>query len=250
MSTWRDVIFDALVEINVYNPNDPLQADDMQQGARRLSRIIDSWAAKRIFAYSQTFNLYTLTPNHQPTLIGPGLTSPDFATVPAGATRPTSIDSISLVLNNQSPVVDLALNPRDKVWWANNSVKPLTTNVPTDYYYQPDFPSGAIYFWPVPNFAYQARIEERTVLGQTPLNLSSSFVAPQGYELAAVLTLAEHSQGPYMKPPSADLKTRAAAARAALQSNNALSPRTQSADWGTRGRPRGDFNYFTGGPPS
>jgi hypothetical protein len=251
VSTWKDIIFDALVEIDVYNPNDPLLAEDAQQGARRLNRIIDSWAARKIFAFSQTFNLYTLTPNHQPTLIGPGLTSPDFATNPASAPRPTSIESISLVLNDQTPVVDLPLNRRDKAWWANQQVKPLTTNVPTDYYYQPNFPNGAIYFWPVPNYAYQARVEERTELAQVPSDLTQSFVAPQGYELASMLTLAEHSATPYGRPMPPDLPGRAARARATVQGNNAASPRIASADWGTRGkRATADFNYFTGGPSS
>lgn len=249
MSTWADVIFDALLEIGVYNSNDPLLPDDERQGRRRLNRIIDSWAARKLFAFSQTFTLYTLTPNHQPTLIGPNLASPDFATVPAGAPRPTSIETIELVLNNQTPVVDSPqLNRRDKAWWAAQTVKPLTTSVPTDYYYQPDFPSGAIYFWPVPNFAYQVRVEERTQLAQAPLNLTQPFAAPQGYELAVVLTLAEHSCGPYTRPVPADLPARARAARAAVLGNNTHSPRTASADYGTRGRPRADFNYFTGGP--
>ena len=37
-------------------------------------------------------------------------------------------------------------------------------------------------------------------------------------------------------------------ARDALQSNNNLAPRIASADWGTAGSPRGDFNYYTGMP--
>lgn len=248
--TWQDLILDALVEIGAYNPNDPLQPDDAQQGARRLNRILDSWAANRIFAYSQSFVSYTLTPNNpNPYLIGPNLTAPNFAT-PNAAPRPVRIDSISLILNNQTPAVDLPMNRRDKDWWANERVKGLTTSVPTDYYYEPDFPSGSIFFWPVPTYAYGVRCELWTELGQAPADLTQTFVAPPGYALGAMLTLAEHSCTPYTRPVPEDLPTRAAAARRRFESNNAKSPRIQSVDWGTQGRPRGDFNYFTGLPLS
>lgn len=250
MSTWANVILDALVEIAVYSSIDPLLPEDETQGARRLGRIVDSWGAKNIFSWSQVFTLYNLTPNVSPNLIGPSLTTPSFATTPAASARPTDIPSISLVLNTQSPVVDLELTKRDKDWWHAQAVKPLKTDVPTDYYYAPDWPNGSIYFWPVPNFAYQARIETTSQLTALPADLTTAFSAPQGYELAVVLTLAEHSCTPYTRPVPPDLPARARAARAAVQGNNAPSPRTSSADYGTRGRRHrgGTFNYFSGGP--
>lgn len=248
MSSWREVILDALVEIGAYNPNDPLDAADLQQGVRRLNRIVDSWAARKIFAYNVDFSLYTLTPNHSPYLIGPGLTSPDFA-APAG--RPTRIESANLVLTGSSPAVDLPLNIRDNEWWANQSVKTLTSTIPTDLYYSPAFPNGQIILWPIATAANGLRLETWVELGQVPANVGATFAAAPGYELAAVLTLAEQSAAAYGKPLSPDLIRRAAAARAALQSNNAASPRIQSADWGADGRrSTADFNYKSGLPSS
>lgn len=247
MSSWREVILDALVEINAYNPNDPLEAPDAQQNTRRLNRIIDSWAARKIFAYNVDFTLYTITPNHSPILIGPGLASPDFA----ATRRPTRIESAQLVLTGQNPDVDLQLNIRDDQWWANQSVKNLTSNIPTDLYYSPAYPNGQIILWPIATQGNGLRLETWVELGQVPLNIGSTFAAAPGYELAIVLTLAEQAAGPYGKPASADLIRRAAAARAALQSNNAASPRIQSADWGAQGRrTTADFNYESGLPSS
>jgi hypothetical protein len=253
-STWQQLIFDALLEIGVYSSNDALLAEDLAQGTRRLNRILDTWSARKVYAYSQTFQLYTLVPNTAPYLIGPNLTSPNFAT-PNASVRPVRIDSIALVLTNVAPSVDVPLNPRDAAWWRNQRIKSLATNVPTDYYYEPDFPSGAIFFWPVPNFAYGARCELWTSVGQVPTDTTQTFTAPPGYELATMLTLAEESCGPYTRPVPADLPEKARRARAALESNNAKSPRIASADFGTRGSSsgsaggrRGDFNYRSGGP--
>lgn len=251
-STWQQIIFDALLEIEVYSPNDVLLAEDLAQGVRRLDRILDAWSARRVFAYSQTFQQYTLVPNTAPYLIGPNLTAPNFAT-PNASVRPVRIDSINLILTNVTPNVDQPLTKRDAAWWRNERIKSLATNVPTDYYYEPDFPSGAIFFWPVPAFAYGVRCELWTALGQVPSDTTQTFIAPPAYELAAVLTLAEHSCGPYNRPAPADLSERATRARADLQSNNAKSPRIASADYGTRGRPsadRSDFNYYSGLPSS
>lgn len=247
--TWQDLVKDALVEINVLNPNDPLEADDLQQGQRRLNRILDSWAAQKVFAFSQSFPTYNLTPNHSPYLLGPGLTTPDWPTPNAGP-RPFRLPAANLILNDQSPAVDLPLTPRDRDWWMRQQVKNLATAVPTDFFYSPDETNGSVILWPIGNFAYGVRLEIWTEVGQAPPDMTEVFTAPQGYPLAATLTLAEHSCTPYQKPVPGDLVERARVARSAVIGNNANSPRIMSADYGTRGRRknRADFNYYTGGP--
>jgi hypothetical protein len=250
-NTWNDLIFDALLELGVYYPGESLRAEDQQICARKLRRIIDVWTARRVFAYDVSFQLYTLTPNHAPHLIGPGLTSPDFAT-PNNAPRPQRIESASLVLNTQTPAIDSPqLNIRDDAWWAAERVKGLTSNVPTDLYYSAQFPDGELNFWPVPNFAYQVRLELWTILGQLPTNLASTFAAPPAYESTLLYSLAIDAATAYGRPVTPELTAKYHVANKALQSDNDKSPRTQSADWGNngvRGGRRGDWNYFSGGP--
>lgn len=247
MSLWSDILNDALVEINVYSLFDTVQTVDQNFAVRRLNRILDSWAARRVLAYSTTFATYTLTPAHSPNLIGPGLTSPDFGT-PNSAARPTRIESAELILTDVTPNVDVPINIRDAAWWANNRVKQLSTNVPTDLYYEPDPVNGSLYFWPIPSFAYGVRLELWTTVGQVPTNLATTFYAPQGYELALTLTLAENLAAGYEKPVPAQLAKQASDARNALFRALARSPRVPSADAGTSGKPRGDFNYESGLP--
>lgn len=250
---WSDIIQDALYEIEAYNSAATLasgiSAADGNLATRKLNRILDEWSGRKVYAWSDSFTAYTLTPNHSPHLIGPGLTSPDFA----APYRPVSIDpdGASLILTDVTPNVDLPLNVRDADWWNNERVKNLATNVPTDLYYEPDFPNGSLYLWPVPSFAYGLRLRLRSVLlAITSANWADSFTAPPGYNRAAVLTLAEDLCTAFGRPVPPELPGKAMRARAIVGINNQKSPRTSSADYGTRGTSgsRPDFNYYSGGP--
>ncbi len=253
MSTWLDVITDALIEIGAYGPADSIDPAEIQLAIRKVNRIVDDWSARRLYAYASVFTQFTLTPGHAPHLIGPGLASPDFAL----AIRPVRIDSAALILTDQTPNVDVPMNIRDAAWWAGQRVKSLTSDIPTDLFYEPAFPNGQLNFWPVPNYAYAVRLESWVALTSVPLDSNgnpqptNTFAGPPGYENAMLLTLAEQLCTPYGRPLPPELAGRAAHARATIGSNNAPSKRTSSADYGTQGkRSRGDknFNYYTGGP--
>lgn len=248
---WSDIIQDALYEIEAYNSAatiaSGISASDKNLALRYLNRILDGWSARKVYAWSDSFVPYTLTPNHAPYLIGPGLASPDFA----APYRPVSIDpdGAALILTNVTPNVDVPLNVRDADWWNNQRVKSLATSIPTDLYYEPDFPNGSLYFWPVPNFAYGVRLRLRNVLAQVT-DVTASFVGPPGYNRAAVLTLAEDLCTPFGRPVPPELPGMARRARAVIGINNQKSPRCSSADFGTRGSTINmpDFNYYSGEP--
>jgi len=251
-----DVIYQAYRHARLLKrPQAGVSTSEGLDGLTFLNQIVDQWAARKCYAWATPFTEYTLTPNHQPHLLGPGLLSPDFATAPAGSPRPPRIESAALILNNVTPNVDVPLNVRDAGWWANQRVKALATNVPTDVYYQPDFlgasPAGALWLWPVPTFAYGMRLQTWEQLLQFA-TVGTSFVAPPSYLAAAALTLAEvlgdMCPDPLCRPPPG-LPARAARARAILGMNNNSSPRIASADIGMHpsgGARRGDFNYYSG----
>lgn len=243
-----DIISDALYEIGVYGPDDLVpSAADAQLCFRLLNRELDSMAARQAFVYAMQFVEYTLTPGTQPTLIGPGLTAPNFA----AAQRPVRIEGAALVLNNVTPNVDSPIiNIRDATWWKNQQVKPLLTNVPTDLYYEPDFPNGSLFFWPVPNFAYGVRLEIWGLISQFA-SIAATFNLPPGYKKALVLTLALRACRAFGVPVPPSLPGDVRDAWKAVQSNNVKSPRIASADYGATGSRRGGssrptFNYYVG----
>jgi hypothetical protein len=249
-STWNQIINDALIEIGAYGLADAIPAADTQLAIRKLNRIIDEWGARKVYAYNRGFAIYQLTANHSPHLIGPSLSSPDF---PA-AVRPARIHSAQLILTSSTPNVFLPLNVRDDDWWADQRVPALKSTVPTDLYYSPDFPNGSLYLWPIPSFGYKLQLEIDVAIASVALDGNGnpdptrSFVGPQGYEHAVMLTLAEQLCTPYGRPLPAELPGRAAKARATIQSNNIRSPRIQSIDWGTNGSKGGGFNWINGQP--
>ena len=212
-----------------------------------LQALIDQWQARKPFAFAETFEAFTLTPGTITYQIGPGLSAPDFAVT----VRPARLeqDGAALILNNQTPPVDQPMNVRNADWWNNQRVKTLTTNVPTDVYYEQTFPNGRLHFWPVPDYAYGVRLRLWSMLSQIT-SFNQQFIAPPAYLSAVVFTLAQWLCMTYhmVEPPY--LRDAAVAARLAAQINSPTkSPRISSADSGTRGQQKmGDFNYFTGGP--
>lgn len=222
--------------------------EDMSDGLLRLNATVDQWAAKKAYAFSETFQQFSLTPNHNPYLIGPAVVSPpDFKV----AMRPIRLEEngATLILTNVTPNVDIPIQVRDADWWNNQRVKTLATNVPTDVYYESDFPNGALSFWPVPNFAYGIRLRLWTFVTQFA-SVTQQLVAPPAYLDALIKTLAEQLVLMYpgtMMPPS--LPMEAVRARAAVLGNNSKSPKIPSADFGTAGgRSSSEFNYYSGGP--
>lgn len=225
-----------------------VNASQQAEGLFYLNAILDGWQALKRYAWTESFTPYTITPNHQPTLIGPGLSSPDFATV-NNLPRPIRIIGADLIINSSNPSTDLPINIRDAAWWLANQVKAITSTVPTDLYYSPDWPNGKIYLWPVPTFAYGLRIEALIAPGAVA-TVSTTFFLPVAYWKALELTLSEElPAGPGDPPMPAQLPDLARRARAALESNNMTSPRIASADYGAGlGRGRRGFNWISGLP--
>jgi hypothetical protein len=214
-----------------------------------LNQQIDYWSARGCYSWTTTFQAYNLTPGHQPHLIGPGLIGPGLLAPDFAANqRPVQIVSASLILNDTNPATEQPINVRDSAWWAAQRTKAVTSNVPTDLYYEPDVPNGEIFFWMEPNYPYGVRLETMVQL-QEFVTLDDCFIAPPAYRAAVTLTLAEELVDLWGTEMPPNLARRAMKARDALQSNNYLPPRIASADWGTNSSPRGDFNYVTGTIP-
>lgn len=235
------LLTNALLEINAFQQGETIPAEDSAFALSKLNRILDQWNARRAYVYNISFTSYTLTPNHQPHLIGPGLSSPDFA----AAVRPVEIIAANIVMTSVTPNVRVPLSIRDDAWWAANTVQGISTSLPTDLYYSDDWPSGALYLWPIPTTAYKLELFTRGILSS--LTANASFSLPPGYEEAITLTLAEALSGPYDKPVTPSLASAAMRARAAIQSLNSDSPRTSFAGTGLPGGTRrGSFNYYSG----
>lgn len=248
-NTVFNVCQNALWEINVTAPGEPPDAADMAFTLGKFNQLLDSWNTRKIYIYASQLQIFQLTPGLSPHTIGPQGGNPTFV-LPVTASRPVDIANANIILNNVNPVVRSPLNKRDKDWWANQRLQTIPANLPTDYYYRPDWPNGSIFFWPVPNFAYQSELEIETLLIGAA-TLATVFTFPPGYELAITLTLAELICPGFERQPSPVTVSAASAARQAVAGLNAPPPRVSLNDFrSSAGKPLPTFNYRTGSSES
>lgn len=242
MATIQTICSDALLELGVLAQGETMSADVGDFMRLKLQRILNLWNAKRVTVYATVFQQFTLVPNTAPHTIGP--TGATFTVTQ----RPVSIEAIGLGLNTSNPPVFLPLNVRDADWWQAQAVPALTSDVPTDFFYNPTWPNGQINFWPIPTAAYLVQLQIRTLFDDT-LTLNQTFDLPPGYQEAITLTLAEQSARSFGKPMSPELKDAASMARAIVFANNDPTPRLSTLDSGMEGPGGGmrpSFNWLIG----
>jgi hypothetical protein len=245
----KDILYAAArASHKVERSQSNLNVSELSDGLVLANQLADQWSSRTVYSWSDNFVQYTLTAGHQPHLLGPGLTPPDFALpVTAGGVRPERLylAGASLILPSN---VDTPLNVRDDDWWAGQNVKSITSSVPTDIYYSGDWPNGELWLWPVPSTSCGIRLRLRSLMGQFTA-ITDTFTGPPAYEKAFTLSLAEEMCDWWGLPVPPGLPARAARARVIVQINNIRSPRTGTADIGTRcDCSGGDFNWTTGGP--
>jgi hypothetical protein len=235
--TVGDLIHDALIEAAISSPGEPDDPDTAQWAFRKCNYLLDTWASRRNYVYASSFNIYTLVPNLSPHLIGPA----------PGATfvvpqRPVKIVRATIILNNTPvPFVSITLNLRDEQWWMENSIQQLQSQQPTDLFYNPTFPNGQLFYWPLPTIAYQTQLETWGLLSQfgsitDPIGgPGAAGTIPQGYRNALMLSLTESLLPAGEKAANPVLGALAAQARAAVFGNNSRVPRMQTRDAGVPG---------------
>lgn len=236
--TVRQIVVDAMLEIGAIAAGEALSADDGAYALSKFNRLIDNWNAERAAVYNVSFATYTLTPSLSPHTIGPTGT---FVV----DQRPVSVEGANIILNNVSPTVKSPLHLRDDQWWLNQRVPGISTTLPTDLYYSPDWPNGSLWLWPIPTVAYGLELETRVLLANVVLTDTVSL--PPGYRDALTLTLAEDLATPYGRALPPALPALAMRARARIFANNDIPPRLVTWDSGMpQSNLRPDFNYRTG----
>lgn len=234
----------AMQEINRLGVGETPSADDSDFVLKKANRILDQWNAREVYVWNKQLTTGNLTPNLSPHLIGPG-GSANFVV----AQRPIRIEQngAGLVINTSTPPVRVQLLQWDHERYARETVKTIATTVPFALYYEPDWPNGKLFLWPIPTATYGLELDTWNVLSQFA-TVQDNFSMPPGYQEALILTIAEGLLGPFGRANEqglvADLKERAAAARRIVQAPNIESPTLETdaptSDKGTY------FNFYSG----
>jgi hypothetical protein len=221
--TESDIVGDAFIELGVMNAVDPMDGNNAALGLARLNMILDSWNGAGNGVFAQVFSDVTLTPALVPHTIGP------TGTFVVASGRPARIDSASTILNNSR----VPMWVRDNAWYRRLDVPSMAGALQTDVYYEPSWPNGSLYFWPVPTTPRVVTLEYASLLAQ--LASGDAFTLPPGYLEALTLTLAESLAAPMRVALSPETVKNASKARAQVFAANVRIPRIATADAGMPG---------------
>lgn len=224
--TIRDLLRDAAIENGALSQSENLSSGDAQFLLGRLNRMLDGWNAQREALYAEQGVTYPLTPGLAVHTIGtPGATWD----LPSG--RPVSIESAMLILPSSTPqsYTPIRLGSA-QAWYQAQTVPALATQYPTDLYYEPAWPLGRLYFWPVPTAAFSVQLQIRREL--TAVDYDDTLTLPPGYQDAITLTLAEMTCRALGRELSPVLVQQAGMARHRIFVNNVTVPRIATQDSG------------------
>lgn len=243
-TTTQDYLTTALRELGIVDVTDASPDPSLSNLALGLlNRILDDWNAERGAVYADVFApLLALTGGLNPHTIGP-----TGATWAVTVNRPVSIEGIRLTPDNGLTFL-APMNKRDAAWWHALAVPGTSSTYPTDFFYDPTWPNGSIFFYPKPSSsAIKAELWYRIVLAQ--LALFDVVTLPPGYQSAITETLKERlTELPMFKSlASEDIKAAARTARGVAFSNNTPVPVLYTEDSGiSTGCGRGDYLWLTG----
>jgi len=231
------IITSALRKLGVMGAADPTpESEDIELGLQEYNEIVEQWNVRRRrsfyeqmedFAFGVTKDRYTIGPPAR----NPAQ-NPDFIVANGG--RPVRIDFAQLTLTDQpdSPVqVNIAVINIEQYMTFN--VPKLPSTFPLSIFYQPTWPNGTIYPYPIPqrtdyrlNLVWwhqmiTASIDEITLPIQLP------FV----YVRALALTLAEALYLAFPKKTDLqELSRQARLARSDMEAQNTPPPKVSTTD--------------------
>jgi hypothetical protein len=242
MTTYGDVITRSYAEIGVARAGDVLAPESMQLGIDTLLLLLDQWNLRPSASYDDAFQTFVLTPSLQPHTIGIAANAPTWS---VAVKRPSRVLEASLILTNVTPNVRRPITLRTKAWWAQQSVQAMTSTLPTDLYYEPSYPNGKCWLWPISTTAYSVELLLRTLFADVAA--TDTVDLPQGCAPAVMFTLAEwlaSAMGQVISPKTEQL---AREARGIYFDGNDRPPRISTSDGGMggsrRSRSRTTFNY-------
>ena len=214
MATALDVIKRSMRLIHVLDSEEEPTASESQDGLNALNDMIDSMSIDNSFVYTIRTDTLTWTASNESQTIG---ASGDFV-----ATRPIDIHGSTFYTDlngNDYPLIQVAT----RSGYMSIVDKGTTSTLPQVMYYEPSFPNGTIYMWPVPNASITIELASREQLGSLAA-LTTTFSFPPGYKQALVTGLAEELAAEFGVAIPPEVQKSAHKARVRLKRVNRLIP--------------------------
>lgn len=201
----------AFETIGVLGEGQTLDASKGADGFRRLNLMLRSWSLQNLTIPVTVREVFDLVTDQggpdNPYTIGDG---GDFDT-----DRPPTQNSLvgaGLILTSSDPTVEIPRAIYTDTMYQQTQIKDLASGgsgVPTGVYYNPTYPLGKIYLWPVPS----SDENDLALYLRKPLSAFASQTVevdlPDGSEEAIEYNLAVRLCGPYSVPVDSDVKAMA-----------------------------------------
>ena len=184
MATVTDLIKQSLRTLRAIAPDETPTATELSDALILLNNMIELWTVERCFIYETTRSVHDLTAAKQSYTIGTG---GDF-----NVNRPINITSAGIILDpglsNPLEVPMEVLRHSDE--WAAIVNKTLNSTYPRKIYYNPSYPLGTIYLWPIPASSTPDLVLYVWTLLSAFAAVGSTVALPPGYFLALQYNLA------------------------------------------------------------
>lgn len=176
-TTGVQLIEGALSLLGVLANGENASGDEVSGCLINLNNMIDSWNTERLYIYTVQESIATLSGS---TLtIGPGQT--------VNVTRPIALEDHCFTRYNN---VDYPMSKVNGEEYSSIILKQQTSTYPYIVYYDTNYPTGTLYFWPVPPAPVEVHLRLMTQLTEWA-NAQDSHDLPQGYRRALMYSLAE-----------------------------------------------------------
>lgn len=176
--TARDCVTKALQALGAVAIGEAPSNDLGQMGLDLLNGFIDGLLTQRLSLPAQSRDVYSFVANQSTYTIGPS--GADWT-----ASRPVSVDYVSVLNRTVSPPFEIPLDALSQQSYAAVTLKTLTANFPFQYFWNPTFPNGSIFFWPTPTDSsnYQAVLYTPSQLSTFASLNTSTTMAPGYYRM-------------------------------------------------------------------
>lgn len=196
MATALSMIKRSLRLCGAIGMGDPVGDEEAADALEALNAMLDSWKIERLMVYQIVQNSHSWTAAATSRSIGTS-GSPNF-----NSARPDRIDSAFIRDTNSQDYPLEVLT--DRTQYDGIVIKSITSTLPEYLFYDPVFPLGVLYLYPVPSVAVTLKLNTWQTL-QSFETLTEELSLPPGNERAIVFNLAielapEYGDGKKMAP--------------------------------------------------
>lgn len=177
-----------------------------------LNSMLEAWNVERQNIYRVSRDTYTLTASLQPHTIGSAGTF--------NVARPIRVENAGVISVGGETEYPLEMWSAQR--WAGETSKTLTSDIPAALYYEPAFPLGKLYLWPIPTTAATLALYTWAQLTGFA-NAAETVSFPPGYADAIRYNLAVKLAPEWGRVPRPDVSQMAIDSLAKIKSLNTPS---------------------------